>query len=217
MCARVTVSKLTGEGNRDLTVDISAVDLSSKTRPIGGGPVPARPLGGRVLSVVSSADGSTTLTIGAWNTGESQSISRTRANPSHAERQFVDFMERKQRTDGDFFANITMVDVHLDCSPCAPCSDALVGLLRDIRAAQPAPAAGYVVRRAGTIVSRKEKGVSGLTAVLRWESLYENRIQGTTWHNLLDLTRTGWLLRSPRDARPMDRTAQTDLVRIEDG
>jgi hypothetical protein len=216
LCAGITLSNLTGEGRRDLIADIVAIDPSSKARPVGDGPVPRLPLGGRILGVTSPDDQSTIITLAAWNTGESQSISRSRANPSHAERQFIDFMERKQRSDGDFFAHITKLDVSLDRSPCAPCSDALVGLLRDIRRAQPTPAPTVVIRREGAIVSRTEAGKSTLGATLSWGQLYESGVHGTTWQNLLELSNVGWRLMAPRDARPLDSTYHTDLVHIDD-
>ncbi len=216
LCARIGLSNLTGEGRRDLVADIAAIDPSSKPLPIGGGRVPQLPLGGRVLGVMSPDNKSTVITVASWNTGNSQSISRSRANPSHAERQFIDFMERKQRSDGDFFAHVTMLDVSLDRSPCAACSDALVGLLRDVRRALPAPAPAMMVRRAGVIVSKSEGGKSDLSAILRWSQLYESRVHGTSWQSLLDLGNAGWRLIAPRDARPIDRACQTDLVSIED-
>ncbi len=113
--ACVIVSTLTGEGNRD----IPAVDASSKPRPVGDGAAPKLPLGGRVKDVsANDAGGGTTFLINAWNAGESQSASRKRANPSHAERQLIAYLDGRARTDSAFFKSITDFTTYTSHAKC---------------------------------------------------------------------------------------------------
>ena len=158
-------------------------------------------MGGQVTDVASCGKNSTLICLNAWNTGSSGSISRRRANPSHAERQLINFMDREKQTDSSFLRHITKLSVHLDKSPCTACSTALVGLLREIREAQG-------VARTGPWRNSP--------ATLNWNYRYDKTIQRTRWDNLYDLQQIGWRLMSPRDARPLVYGYVADLVNIED-
>jgi hypothetical protein len=222
MAARVTSSQLTGDGDHD----IIAVDPAAPLRSTGDRPAPAHPLGGRVLSFTPAGKG-TMMTVATWNTGEPVDLQKW-GNLSHAERQFIDFMRKKELRDlSPFFANIEAIEVEINLSPCTACADGLAGLLRDIIATRPAapvtrapnrvvdrPATATAPARTAILIGSPLARPPSVSATLRWEKLYAGGVQTTTWASLATLTKAGWRLTAPADARPSENSVHSGMVLV---
>jgi hypothetical protein len=175
MVARVTPAL--GVGIRDLP----ALDRGAK--------IP----GGRVLPVWM--DGTGTLEIVTWNTGEASDLRRY-GNRSHAEAQFFEFMR-----DRDFKS----VDIEISHSPCTACADMMVGLLKSMKAKGMTVTPG-TTRRVGQriYVGSAIKTPPAIPATLRWGALFETPPQATTPQSLRGLHDVGWHMAAPRTAIPND-------------
>lgn len=136
--------------------------------------------GGQVITT----DKSQTVEVVSWNTSNINTI----GNSSHAEHQFVAWMDRQGE---DFMKRIKRIELNLErLSPCSACSDELRAMLEKIA------------------VMRDQEFQKG-DAKLSWLKLYTglpktNGTARTTWQNVAELNRAGWKIYAPFNELPTE-------------
>jgi hypothetical protein len=122
-----------------------------------------------------------------WNTSDIDPP----GNSSHAEHQFVNYLEANRELMGQVEK---VVVVNVSRSPCSICGDELAGLLKEIKAARP-----------GQPVS----------AEIYWTKLHSTGAQPTSWQTLHAMQAAGWILHAPADALPPEKSGYADLVKVK--
>jgi len=145
--------------------------------------------GGQVIR----GEESQTVELVTWNT----SNINTEGNTSHAEHQFVAWMDRQGK---DFLRKIQTIELNLKpLSPCSNCSDELRKMLKKI----------------GDVRDRPFDHDRG-DARLYWVKLYKglprtNGVARTTSQNIYQLNVAGWRIYAPLNESPTDETMYRDL------
>ncbi len=188
---------------------VPAVDESVRVRASAANPAPDAASGGLVRA--GTHDQSNVLELACWNIGEPQSLNFT-GNRTHAERQMVEYLKAMEAAAPGFFGSIVSIEIDINRSPCTACADSLCGLLNRIRAARPAVAAP--VRMMGGRKVFSSPSAAPVPATLRWQALHAGGPQATNWAALLELSRAGWRLLSPADARPGPGSVHQGLVTV---
>jgi tRNA(Arg) A34 adenosine deaminase TadA len=136
---------------------------------------PSGPLGGAVVRV-----GGSQSDVVTWNTSSDRKL----GNVSHAEHQFINYMEKRQQRERDFYSRVSDVLININLSPCTVCVDELSHLVNEIKRA---------------------RGGRKLDFTIVWSKLYATRPQATTAQGLNKLGEIGIKLSAPSDARPTER------------
>jgi hypothetical protein len=229
MAARIVSSSPLVRDNLELTaadrLSLRALDRASPVRKTGACPAPLFPLGGHLQATDQCNPG--ILEIATWNTGEPITLNVT-GSLSHAERQFIGYLNKKAEQEPLFLASIRSIEIDINLSPCTACADSLSGLLRNINDAlgPESPKASPVTRTVlpGTSSSGGRRIlVSGapseaaphVHALLRWGKLYTSGPQATNWPALFELCKAGWQLQSPPGERPTDTSIQSTMVPVD--
>jgi len=149
---------------------------------------PARagvPIGGAVWTPSTRA--SHKINVVAWNTSDIDPP----GNSSHAEHQFVNYMESREDL-WPLVEKITIVNVSK--SPCSVCAPELAHLLRGIKNAR--------------------KGESA-AAHIYWTQLHSTGAQPTTWEGLHEMQKAGWDLNAPGTALPPEKGYHAEKVFVK--
>jgi hypothetical protein len=129
---------------------------------------------------------STKIHAVTWNT----SNINPPGNTSHAEHQFVNWMESKE----DLWPHVEKITiVNVSKSPCSVCGPELAGLLRQIK---------------------KARNGQPVAADMYWTKLHATGAQPTSWQSLHDMQKEGWRLNAPDDALPPEEGIYKDMVKI---
>jgi hypothetical protein len=143
------------------------------------------PTGGAVWTPSTRA--SKRVNVVTWNTSDVDPP----GNNSHAEHQFVSYMESRKEL-WPLVERITVVNVRR--SPCSVCAPELAVLLKQIRAA------------------RKGQPVN---AQIYWTQLHSTGAQPTTWEALHEMQSAKWGLNAPGTALPPEKGYHADMVIIK--
>jgi len=142
------------------------------------------PTGGAVWT--PSVKKSQTLNAVTWNTSDIDPP----GNTSHAEHQFVTYMESRQDI-WPLVDKITIVNVSR--SPCSICGEELAGFLEQVQATRPG---------------------QPIEAEIYWTKLHSTGAQPTSWQTLKELRGAHWQLHAPANALPPEHTNAVNLVKI---
>ncbi len=161
-------------------VDVGAIELAPVDRQKA-----TVQTGGVVWTPSTRA--STKINAVTWNT----SNINPPGNSSHAEHQFVNYMESRE----DLWSKVQkIVVVNVTRSPCSECGPELGWLLKRIKKA------------------RKGKPVE---AEIFWTKLHSSGAQPTSWESLHDMQKEGWKLHAPGGEYPPEKGPYSDKVFIK--
>ncbi|MBA4142858.1 MAG: DUF4157 domain-containing protein [Nitrosospira sp.] len=159
-----------------------------------GGLDPTIPTGGGVVNVQENE-----IQLLTWNSSPTR-----KTGGSHAEAHTTAVFESELAKEAlKYIESIEMRNFNY--SACSSCSDALVGMLRQICAAQ---------RGTGQVVLRR--------AEIYWTRLYGDeekflREDRTTWNTIQDLARAGWTIHAPTAALPNPENSPGNVVAEKTG
>jgi hypothetical protein len=126
------------------------------------------------------------LNVVTWNTSNIDAP----GNSSHAEHQFVHYMESRR----ELWANVEKITiVNVTRSPCSECGPELAWLLKEIK---------------------KERPGQPVAALIYWTKLHSSGTTPTSWQTLHEMERAGWVLNAPADALPPEKTVHAGMVHV---
>jgi hypothetical protein len=146
------------------------------------------------------------IDVVTWNTSNINSPAT-----SHAEYQFLKWIESKEKPGPAFLASISAVEVNMkDMSPCGDCSRFLVGVMQTLTRARRAE------RRDPKVAPHVPETVTGQ---LVWTKLYTGSVKAgvppTTYSNLSDLQKAHWQLFAPAKALPTTDPHNSKYVQVK--
>lgn len=134
-----------------------------------------------------SVTASKKLNVVTWNTSDVDPP----GNSSHAEHQFVNYLESRP----DLWANVEkLIITNVTRSPCSTCGPELALLLKEIK---------------------KSRNGRPVEADIYWTKLHSTGAQPTSWQTLYEMQNAGWRLNAPADALPPEKGIYPDLVTVK--